>query len=93
MRKLFVAVVLVGLLAIAGAASAQEAQSFGVGAPMTGPAADTVPTIVSDMTKDGFVPTGPDGTLVPATVRGFDPGNGKDATFGTLQPMAAPKSP
>lgn len=93
MRKLFVAVVLVGLLAIAGAAPAQESQGFGVVAPMTGPAADTAPTISLDMAKDGFVPTGPEGTFVPATVRGFDPGNGNDATFGALQPMAAPKSP
>jgi hypothetical protein len=88
------------LLAVLMAAGSGFAQSFGVypamdkTAPMdkTGQVESVGPTIASDMTKEGFIPVGPDGTLIPATVRGFDPGNGQDSTFGSVAPLPTPKA-
>lgn len=82
------------LLAVLMAAGAGFAQSFGVYPAMdtAAPVASVGPTIASDMTKEGFVPVGPDGTLVPATVRGFDPGNGQDSTFGAVAPLPIPQA-
>lgn len=82
------------LLAVLMAAGAGFAQSFGVYPAMdkTAPVESVGPTIASDMAKEGFVPTGPDGTLIPATVRGFDPGNGKDSTFGAVDPLQVPRA-
>ena len=82
------------LLAVLMAAGASFAQSFGVYPAMdkTAPVESVGPTIASDMTKEGFIPVGPDGTLIPATVRGFDPGNGQDSTFGAVAPLPTPKA-
>jgi hypothetical protein len=82
------------LLAVLMAAGVSFAQSFGVYPAMdkTAPVASVGPTIASDMAKEGYVPTGPDGTPIPAPVRGFDPGNGQDSTFGSVAPLATPKA-
>ena len=82
------------LLAVLMTAATGFAQSFGVypAIDKTAPVASVGPTIASDMAKEGFVPTGPDGTLIPATVRGFEPGNGQDSTFGAVKPLDIPKA-
>jgi len=82
------------LLAVLMAAGVGFTQSFGVYPAMdkTGQVESVGPTIASDMAKEGYVPTGPDGTLIPATVRGFEPGNGQDSTFGAVKPLDIPKA-
>lgn len=91
MRKIcFTLLLLVTLMAVA-AVHADE--NFGVKPPLLSPTTDTsVPTIAQERTAEGFVPVGPDSTLVPATVRGFEPGNGKDVSFGVALPPTPTKA-
>jgi hypothetical protein len=90
MRKLCITIVLLAALFAAGSVFADE--NFGVVPPVKNATTEQPgPTIAQDLTKEGFVPLGQDGTPIPMTVRGFDPGNGADQTFGALKPMVAPK--
>lgn len=93
MKHFAVLVLLAIFLAVLTASTigAQE-RNFGVNPALeNAKQAPASPTIATDLAKEGYVPTGPDGTLVPATVRGFDPGNGKDTSFGVVSPPSTPK--
>jgi hypothetical protein len=89
MKKMFFVCFLFAALGSAGLVIADD--NFGVVAPLLNPTTGpSTPTIASERTANGFVPVGPDSTLVPATVRGFEPGNGKDVSFGVVIPPTTP---
>jgi hypothetical protein len=84
MQKLLVIFTL--LLALSSTGNLFADENFGVQPPLLNPANEqTAPTIAQDLTKDGYVPIGPDSTPVPVAVRGFNPGNGKDVSFGVVE--------
>jgi hypothetical protein len=91
MRKICCTVLLLAALVFAGVVLADE--NFGVKPPILNPTTEApIPTITAERTADGYVHVGPDGTLVPAPVRGFEPGNGKDTSFGVGNPPPMPKA-